>query len=526
MGADTHRQQVAAQDERSSLSSSEPRASARAIVREPADLRQGEEESPDSEETLVRRIEAFLLEPDAGRARALRRAIAADYADAITEVAQALGEAKLWQRPEALEGSLTLEAGSDSARVSITYRLPRDYDPLRPYPMLLLLKEGGVEPDRLLESARERFGPAVQSMILAGVAVRADPPPFRFDAVNDWMLETLEALRRRFHVDEDRVYLTGAGEDGDAAWLIGLMFPESFAGVWVESACPRLPYIEQSGRLLIDNLRNVTFVSRWGDPPWEEEQAVSANRAVRMAWCNHRLATFAGEKGISLYKAVFRSPEHVSKSEGDPTSVRGGRRVDASRGRTPAARNERMEHAGVAGRQDETAIRQGSRSSGKGAFSKAVEEAKAEFLAARRLAWPRQAVKWFRYPQQGNLGMVEVLRMSGEPWTGSQLSLRPAPQTDADDWITRVFRDLLGYVAVEVRGQTVAIETRRVERLAVYFSDEWVDLDRPVTVTINGRRRFEGRVKRNVDTLLDFARAHWRFSDLPVSRKVFRLRER
>jgi predicted esterase len=55
-------------------------------------------------------------------------------------------------------------------------------------------------------------------------------------------------------------------------------------------------------------------------------------------------------------------------------------------------------------------------------------------------------------------------------------------------------------IAAEIRGQTVAIETdpeRSPEHLTLRLSDALVDLDRPVSVTVNGENVFDGRVMRS-----------------------------
>ena len=45
-----------------------------------------------------------------------------------------------------------------------------------------------------------------------------------------------------------------------------------------------------------------------------------------------------------------------------------------------------------------------------------------------------------------------------------------------------------------------------VRKLRIYLDDEMVDLDRPVTITVNGRTLHDKKVKRSVDVLIEEAR--------------------
>lgn len=53
-------------------------------------------------------------------------------------------------------------------------------------------------------------------------------------------------------------------------------------------------------------------------------------------------------------------------------------------------------------------------------------------------------------------------------------------------------------VTAEVKGQVITIETKDVTRLQLRLSDELVDLDQPIRVTVNGAELFQGAVPRAV----------------------------
>ena len=61
-------------------------------------------------------------------------------------------------------------------------------------------------------------------------------------------------------------------------------------------------------------------------------------------------------------------------------------------------------------------------------------------------------------------------------------------------------------VKAKRKGNTIEITTEEVKELRVYLDDAMVDLDKPVSITVNGRKMHDGIVKRSVDTLIDEAR--------------------
>lgn len=69
----------------------------------------------------------------------------------------------------------------------------------------------------------------------------------------------------------------------------------------------------------------------------------------------------------------------------------------------------------------------------------------------------------------------------------------------------------LACIAGRVEGQTLHIETRRCERVDVLISDAPLNPDQPVTVMMDGTDRFQDKLERRIDVLLEDARTHWEF---------------
>ena len=56
------------------------------------------------------------------------------------------------------------------------------------------------------------------------------------------------------------------------------------------------------------------------------------------------------------------------------------------------------------------------------------------------------------------------------------------------------------------KGNSIDLSTEEVKELRVYLDDAMLDLDKPVTITVNGRKLHDATVKRSLDVLIDEAR--------------------
>lgn len=61
-------------------------------------------------------------------------------------------------------------------------------------------------------------------------------------------------------------------------------------------------------------------------------------------------------------------------------------------------------------------------------------------------------------------------------------------------------------VKAKRKGNAIDITTEEVQSLRVYLDDAMVDLDKPVTITVNGRKLHDATVRRSMDVLIDEAR--------------------
>ena len=125
-------------------------------------------------------------------------------------------------------------------RFQYVVQLPPEYDPKRRYPMIVTLNGLTKTPDQQLDwwagtwKGAERYGQAGRQgyIVIApnwnpAMLLDYDFSAFAHAAV---LYSTKDALRR-FNIDTDRVFLSGHGVGGTAAWDIGVAHPDLWAGV-------------------------------------------------------------------------------------------------------------------------------------------------------------------------------------------------------------------------------------------------------------------------------------------------------
>ena len=127
-------------------------------------------------------------------------------------------------------------------KIRYIVQLPPQYDPFRRYPCIVALHAEGQTPEAQLQWWAGAYNPQLEMamgqatrhgyIVIAPQWSQAGERDFAFSA-NEHVavLKSLRDALRRFAIDTDRVYLTGHFAGGDAAWDIGLCFPDLWAGV-------------------------------------------------------------------------------------------------------------------------------------------------------------------------------------------------------------------------------------------------------------------------------------------------------
>ena len=123
--------------------------------------------------------------------------------------------------------------------------VPQSYDPSSSFPLIICLHGAGFSGDSYLE----RWVPRLkQGYILACPTISMGAWWTRIG--EDLVLATLQAVRSKYHIDPDRVFLTGMSNGGIGAWIIGMHQAPLFAGV-----APMASGIDKVLYPFIDNLK-------------------------------------------------------------------------------------------------------------------------------------------------------------------------------------------------------------------------------------------------------------------------------
>lgn len=132
-----------------------------------------------------------------------------------------------------------------------------------------------------------------------------------------------------------------------------------------------------------------------------------------------------------------------------------------------------------------------------------------ERLAELKRADPDGYEHWVKiYPQHGH-GMKRDEK-EALPWM-AQHTRTPWPDRivwDQDDvpherfyWLGAPDLPTGGIIRAAVDGQTITIETDDVNRIDLLLSDNLLDLDKPITVIVNGNVAYQGTVRRTLDAI-------------------------
>ncbi len=127
-------------------------------------------------------------------------------------------------------------------KVKYIVQLPPQYDRFRRYPCIVALHAEGQSPEAQLEWWAGAYNPKLEMamgqatrhgyIVIAPEWSQPGERDFAFSASEHVaVLKSLRDALRRFAIDTDRVYLAGHFAGGDAAWDIGLCYPDLWAGV-------------------------------------------------------------------------------------------------------------------------------------------------------------------------------------------------------------------------------------------------------------------------------------------------------
>lgn len=378
-------------------------------------------------------------------------------------VAQAVGGVSVWTELPSAAGFLSFESAVGKRTVA-AYQLPEHYDPSLCHPMIVCFPRAGVAGRDTVVLAGQVLGEAANGFVLISPDGPVCPTFHQPAGAADDVQRLLRAARREIHVDTDRVFLFGLAEGGEAAWMAAITQPDSFAGVIVLSAYPRVPFPEQVYAFLLQNMRHLPLLTVWRAP--EGRHVTTRQRVV--AAHNRAIVEFAQRASLPIVGVEIPGGESAVP-------------------RPPAA-------------------------------------LASEMLGKRRRVLSTELSHWFRYPAHGRTGWLRQVKFMGEVWEADQLAIAVSAAGDRDRFIADTIKHKLAYLGGRVDRGTITIETRRCARVELLLPMGLVDLTRPILVRCNGRRRYDRVLEPSVRVLLETAYEQWEFQRPVAARLSFSVR--
>jgi len=201
------------------------------------------------------------------------------------------------QQVKHFEGEVTIKV-----KFEYLLFLPKGYgDPNQRWPLMLFLHGAG---DAGTNMARVK--------ILGPPKIVESKPDFPFilvspqSPVRSWNLDALNGLLddviRRYDVDKDRVYLTGASMGGSATWAFAIAHPEKFAAI--------VPVCGSGNPAEADKLIHLPIWVFQGakDPVVHLERAQAMVDAVKAAGGNVKFTVYP-DAGHDAWTQAYNDPE-------------------------------------------------------------------------------------------------------------------------------------------------------------------------------------------------------------------------
>jgi pimeloyl-ACP methyl ester carboxylesterase len=109
---------------------------------------------------------------------------------------------------------------------NLALSVPLTYQPAKSYGLVVCLHGAGFTGEAYLERWQARLG---ENYVLACPTVSTGAWFTR--GAEELVLATIHVVQRRYHIDPDRIFLTGMSNGGIGAWVIGMHDAPLFAGI-------------------------------------------------------------------------------------------------------------------------------------------------------------------------------------------------------------------------------------------------------------------------------------------------------
>ncbi len=337
--------------------------------------------------------------------------------------------------------------------------LPEGYRPDRAWPLVYALHPSGEPAERWAEQVRRMLGTRAREFVIASPEYRqnyiAVKPPFVAEHA-----VILDAVARIVHVDADRVYAFGYSKGGFAAWYVTVYFADRFAAtIALAAGFDVAPGPDGFWRHLAPNISHVPVLNAWGDRDPLIIRDLAEKPAGTFAESNR---WFAREvRGLSLPITNIEVPSADHFQLPPPMS------------------------------------------------------AISDTLSSRRAVDPSGLTHTFRHLHQASSYWIEGLTWVGDSW-GDPWPARAAARSGESEAsvLARTLEPLLGRLTGTRDGQTIRVTRRHIGDIVIWLGERSMNWDQPVTIEVDGKMVFSGKVAPDVELALARAKATMDFERL------------
>lgn len=418
-----------------------------------------------AEQQIIANLRAFFDSDDIHEQAHLVEAIETDDAYDRSRVSDWLHAAASFAPCDAGRVTLAVPLPPDGSR-DVVVRVPAGYDPQRRWPLIYALHGMGGRAAHIIGDVEHLLGDDVDRYIIAA------PDQYAEAAVSDpaWPPvgehpRAWHALKGRFHIDSDRVFVMGYSRGGHASWTLGAQYAGRFAGVMPLAGTFIVPLPDALWDHFLPNLANTPVLCVWGagdiqgpdGKPSPDDGIAGVNRRIR-----------------------DRAPRHDVPLTAIELPDKGHRNV------TPPA--------------------------------DAVEK----WLAHRRVQFPASVRHTFRHLIHSRAHWIEAHRWTGDSWGRAHPRERIDTIGEGRHRRTKVtsperaYRDCLGLLHASIDGQQIRIWARSASVVTVWIGDGMLDWDQPVTLTVGRKAIFAEPLTPNLHVCLlqaartrDYDRLYW-----------------
>lgn len=166
---------------------------------------------------------------------------------------QKFGDFKPVEKGRSVE-RVALWIGTTTEQTELHMYVPPDYDPAKPTPLLLIGHWTGGNGGQALRQWI-RFANATGSLLLAPSEAGPNGGWAFSIRERESTLSALRYMRRRFNIDESRIYCTGVSRGGHLTWDLALRYPDLFASIAPMIGGPRIKRVKgQNNIRYIENV--------------------------------------------------------------------------------------------------------------------------------------------------------------------------------------------------------------------------------------------------------------------------------